>query len=60
MVRPPGADDTSADEAQARLRVRNAAMPLFAARGYDATSVDDIAIAAGMSRRTFFRLTCGT
>ena len=57
MVRPAGAeDDTPADEVQSRLRVRNAAMPLFADRGYDATSVDDIAIAAGMSRRTFFRL----
>ena len=57
MVRPPGAeDDTPADEVQSRLRVRTAAMPLFAASGYDATSVGDIAIAAGMSRRTFFRL----
>ena len=44
MVRPPGAEnDTPADEVQARLRVRTAAMPLFAARGYDATSVDDAA-----------------
>jgi hypothetical protein len=33
MVRPPGAEnDTPADE-----------VPLFAARGYDATSVDDAA-----------------
>ena len=57
MVRPPGAeDDTPADEVESRLRVRNAAMPLFTARGYDATSVDDIAMAAGISRRTFFRL----
>jgi mycofactocin system transcriptional regulator len=31
------------------------AMGLFAAYGFDATTVDDIATAAGISRRTFFR-----
>jgi TetR/AcrR family transcriptional regulator, regulator of mycofactocin system len=30
-------------------------MSLFAARGFDATTVDDIAVAAGIGRRTFFR-----
>jgi mycofactocin system transcriptional regulator len=30
-------------------------MQLFAARGFDATTVDDIAAAAGIGRRTFFR-----
>lgn len=32
-----------------------AAWPLFAARGYEATTVDAIARAAAVSRRTFFR-----
>jgi AcrR family transcriptional regulator len=31
------------------------ALQLLAARGYDETTVDDIAVAAGMSRRTFHR-----
>ncbi|NIL76995.1 TetR/AcrR family transcriptional regulator [Rhodococcus sp. B10] len=38
-----------------RLAVAKAALDLFSANGYDATSVDDIAEAAGISRRTFFR-----
>lgn len=33
----------------------DAARELFAARGYDATTIDDLAQAAGVSRRTFFR-----
>lgn len=32
-----------------------AAFELFATRGYDETSVDDIALAAGVSRSSFFR-----
>lgn len=39
-----------------RERVQGIALELFAERGYDATSVDDIATAAGLSRSTFFRL----
>jgi AcrR family transcriptional regulator len=39
-----------------RERVQAVALHLFAERGYDATSVDDIAAAAGLSRSTFFRL----
>lgn len=35
--------------------IRAAAFRLFAERGYDATSVDEIASAAGISRSTFFR-----
>ncbi|MCM2422434.1 TetR family transcriptional regulator [Streptomyces sp. RKAG293] len=42
-----------------RHRVRQdlaaSAMHLFADRGYEATTVDDIAAAAGVARRTFFR-----
>ena len=39
-----------------RERVQDIALELFANRGYDATSVEDIAAAAGLSRSTFFRL----
>jgi AcrR family transcriptional regulator len=39
----------------ARDRIADAAFELFASRGYDATSVDDIAAAAGVGRSTFFR-----
>ena len=38
-----------------RSEIWNAAVDLFAAHGYDGTTVDDIANAAGVSRRTFFR-----
>jgi mycofactocin system transcriptional regulator len=35
--------------------LEQAAFALFAARGFDETTVDDIAAAAGIGRRTFFR-----
>lgn len=42
-----------------RLRMRRelaaAAMELFATKGYEATTVDEIAATAGVARRTFFR-----
>ncbi|MFJ4210862.1 TetR/AcrR family transcriptional regulator [Paenarthrobacter sp. NPDC089675] len=38
-----------------RSEVAGAALELFTTSGYDATSVDDIAQAAGISRSTFFR-----
>jgi len=38
-----------------RSEIWNAAVDLFAEHGYDSTTVDDIAKAAGVSRRTFFR-----
>lgn len=38
-----------------RLEVQQQAWALFAEHGYEATTVDAIAAAAGMSRRTFFR-----
>jgi AcrR family transcriptional regulator len=34
----------------------SAAVRLFAAKGYDATSIDDIANAAGVTARTFYRI----
>ncbi|WP_199565389.1 TetR family transcriptional regulator [Spongiactinospora rosea] len=42
-------------KAAVRAEVTEAAMRLFAERGYDETTVDDIARAAGMSKRSFFR-----
>lgn len=38
-----------------REELEQAAFTLFAARGFDATTVDEIAAAAGIGRRTFFR-----
>jgi mycofactocin system transcriptional regulator len=35
--------------------ISNVAIDLFAARGFDAVSVDDVAEAAGIARRTLFR-----
>jgi AcrR family transcriptional regulator len=37
------------------LEIERAAMELFSARGYSSVTVDDIASAADISRRTFFR-----
>ncbi|MFF0739524.1 TetR/AcrR family transcriptional regulator [Streptomyces sp. NPDC004111] len=38
-----------------RLEIAEAAATLFADRGYDTTTVEDIASAAGLSLRTFYR-----
>jgi len=38
-----------------RQEIARAAWPLFAARGYERTTVSEVARAAGVSRRTFFR-----
>ena len=41
--------------ATSRTELEQVAFTLFAARGFDATTVDEIAAAAGIGRRTFFR-----
>ncbi|MEU1305642.1 TetR family transcriptional regulator [Streptomyces shenzhenensis] len=50
---------TGSRAAAQRLKMRRelaaAAMELFATKGYEATTVDEIAAAAGVARRTFFR-----
>ncbi|MEU0512098.1 mycofactocin system transcriptional regulator [Amycolatopsis sp. NPDC006125] len=38
-----------------RAEVEHVAFELFASRGFDRTTIDDIAKAAGIGRRTFFR-----
>jgi len=42
-------------EAGTADRLRRAALELFVERGYDATTVDDIAARTGVTQRTFFR-----
>ena len=41
--------------ATTRAELEQVALELFAGRGFEATTVDDIAAAAGIGRRTFFR-----
>ncbi|SEP03695.1 TetR family transcriptional regulator [Amycolatopsis saalfeldensis] len=46
---------TAAGRRELRRALAAAAIDLFVAQGYEATTVDEIAAAAGVGRRTFFR-----
>jgi TetR/AcrR family transcriptional regulator, regulator of mycofactocin system len=51
-----GVTPTGTEQAEAvRARVERAALELFTQRGFDAVTADEVADAAGISRRTFFR-----
>src|ERR1700684_1753018 len=54
-VSGPGAGHPGRRRATSRAELEQVAFTLFAARGFDATTVDEIAAAAGIGRRTFFR-----
>jgi mycofactocin system transcriptional regulator len=40
---------------ETRARIEQAALDLFTAQGFEAVTIDEVADAAGISRRTFFR-----
>ncbi|MGP4000283.1 TetR family transcriptional regulator [Streptomyces sp. 8N706] len=50
-----GSRRAAAQRLKMRRELATAAMELFATKGYEATTVDEIAAAAGVARRTFFR-----
>ncbi|WP_405006722.1 TetR family transcriptional regulator [Kitasatospora purpeofusca] len=50
-----GSRRAAAQRQQMRQDLASAAMELFASQGYEETTVDQIAAAAGVARRTFFR-----
>lgn len=51
---PPGAGLRERKRQETRERLTRVAMELFLARGFEATTLDDIAAAADISRRSFF------
>ena len=51
----PAAPRGGRPAATTRAELEQVALELFAQRGFEATTVDDIATAAGIGRRTFFR-----
>ena len=55
MCEAGGATRVGRRPATSRVELERVALELFAANGFDATTVDDIAAAAGIGRRTFFR-----
>jgi AcrR family transcriptional regulator len=58
MRKSPGSAAPSLQAAKqetVRSTIAEHAIPLFCERGYDRTTIDDLARAAGIGRRTFFR-----
>ncbi|MEU6171477.1 TetR family transcriptional regulator [Streptantibioticus parmotrematis] len=55
MSPPRTSTRTTAQRHRVRQDLATAAMRLFTTKGYEATTVDEIAAAAGVARRTFFR-----
>lgn len=54
-AKPSRSTAASSQRLKMRRELAAAAMELFATKGYEATTVDEIAAAAGVARRTFFR-----
>lgn len=54
-TRTPGTERAGRPPVTTAAELERLALELFARRGFAATTVDDIAAAAGISRRTFFR-----
>jgi AcrR family transcriptional regulator len=52
---PPPRDLRRRARDAVRAEIAETAFQLFTQRGFDQTTVDDIAVAAGLSRRSFFR-----
>lgn len=52
--RPPAEGLRERKRRETAKRIKEAGIRLFIERGYDATTIDDIAAAANISRRTFF------
>src|ERR671911_699689 len=53
--RKEGMMATGRRRSTSRAELERVALGLFATKGFDETTVDDIAAAAGIGRRTFFR-----
>jgi len=53
--RMPSVEPNSPEHVPWKAEIERVALEMFAARGFDTTTVEEVAAAAGISRRTFFR-----